>query len=147
MDELLRIVARALLDGLDGSVLTDRPLQAPPDLSRVVWSAWMAQAGEPELRQPLSADAVPGPAVAPALARLVSGQAASGDIKSLRAYLGALPLFARQTPGDGPLRGPEDLLLPPAAPFFEPGARPLGADWELRDLLAVYPAGEAWKAV
>src|SRR5262249_54765897 len=139
MDELLRIICQALLDGLDASVLSDRPLQARPDLAQVVWSAWLARADEPALRLALT-DIAPAPrdqfeqAVDRALARLTEARQSETD-RSLRSYLRGLSSCCRRQlgrPGQvdastalstPPLRSPDELapLLPPAAPWFEPG--------------------------
>jgi formylglycine-generating enzyme required for sulfatase activity/serine/threonine protein kinase len=108
--------------------------QAPPDqVRREVLAAVQAVADQlpPEAQQPLSI------------------------------YLSQVPALIRRSlrrpsdptgttvPANLSLRGPEDLLpfLPPRAPRFQPGDRPLpGVDWVLEDLVGVGGFGEVWKA-
>src|SRR5205823_5369756 len=77
------------------------------------------------------------------------------------AYLTQVPAMIRRSlrrPSDAKgstvppslaLKQPEDLLpfLPPRAPRFKPGDRPLpGVDWVLEEPLGVGGFGEVWKA-
>lgn len=110
----------------------------------------LAQAPAAEVRQEAQQAAQAAAAHLPADARL-----------KIAAYLSQVPGMIRRSlrrpsdptgttvPATLSLRSPEDLMpfLPPNAPRFQPGMRPLpGVDWVLEEPLGVGGFGEVWKA-
>jgi len=123
------------------------------DIARDTREEYCKDHGEVDLKADLEGLAQASPAVVRQVAEAVAAQEAAGQSAEIRlaltAYLNQLPASIRQSlrqpsdPGGGTvpaglaLRKPEDLLpfLPAGLPRFQPGDRPLAADWELEELL------------
>ena len=165
-DTLLRTIARALVDTLELSVVSDAVIEATPEFAESVWKGWDTRADNGRKRDELSKLAhLEDNSLEDAVDDVIEDLGLperDHETERIAAYLRLTPAAIRRrfrrpanpmgtvAPQGFTLRSSGDLLplLPARMPKYQVGDRPgeIG-DWELRELLDLQPAGEVWKAV
>jgi serine/threonine protein kinase len=135
------------------------------DIAAETWEAYLKDGGAAEAAAELESLAQAATdqmqTAVKDVVRQVASDCSEAVQEAIAAYLTQVPAAIRRSlrrpsepsgrtvPPGHPLTRAEDLaqLLPPRAPRFKPGDRPLpGVDWQLEELAGVGGFGEVWKA-